>query len=238
MQVSARSAPWFGLRAMFAGALTLWCKPDLLITLEFCSGLGSVQRMGEQLSLVGVEGAPDPADGLFFAVLPDAAAAADISRLGQHQSRTHGLTGKPILAERLHVSVHNIGDYAGRPRGVVAAGCEAGAAVEMSSFDVAFDRVVSFGGRSGSHPFVLRGGEGVVGLLALHRHLGAALQKVGLWRRVKPQYEPHVTLLYDDRCVSEQTVDTVRWTVREFVLVHSLHGQGRYDFLGRWKLHG
>jgi RNA 2',3'-cyclic 3'-phosphodiesterase len=52
---------------------------------------------------------------------------------------------------------------------------------------------------------------------------------------VKPQYEPHVTLLYDDRCVAEQAVDTVRWTVREFVLVHSLHGQGRYVFLGRWK---
>jgi RNA 2',3'-cyclic 3'-phosphodiesterase len=29
-----------------------------------------------------------------------------------------------------------------------------------------------------------------------------------LWRWVKPQYEPHVTLLYDDRCVAEQAVDT------------------------------
>ncbi len=75
-----------------------------------------------------------------------------------------------------------------------------------------------------------------MGLLALHRHLGAALQKVGLWHWVKPQYEPHVTLLYDDRRVAEQAVDTVGWTVREFVLVHSLHGQGRYVFLGRWKL--
>jgi 2'-5' RNA ligase len=173
---------------------------------------------------------------LFFAVLPDEGAAADISRVGQHQSRAHGLTGKPILAERLHVSVHNIGDYAGRPRGIIAAGCEAASAVVMPSFEVAFDRVVSFGGRSGNQPFVLRGGDGVMGLLALHRHLGAALQKVGLWRWVKPQYEPHVTLLYDDRCVAEQAVDTVRWTVREFVLVHSLHGQGRYVFLGRWKL--
>jgi RNA 2',3'-cyclic 3'-phosphodiesterase len=194
--------------------------------------------MGEQLSLVGVEASPDPADGLFFAVLPEEAAAADILRLAQHQSWAHGLTGKPILTERLHVSLHNIGDYAGRPRGVVAAGCEAGAAVEMSSFDVAFDRVMSFGGRSGNHPFVLRGSDGVVGLLALHRHLGAALQKVGLWRWVRPQCEPHVTLLYDDRCVAEQAVDTVRWTVREFVLVHSLHGQGRYVIVGRWPLRG
>jgi len=31
----------------------------------------------------------------------------------------------------------------------------------------------------------LRGGDGVMGLLALHRRLGVALQKVGLWRWVK-----------------------------------------------------
>ena len=219
--------------------LTLRHPVDLLLFLEFCLGFGSggsARLVDGQLSFGEFGASPRPADGLFFAVLPEAAAAADISRLGQHQSRTHGLTGKPILAERLHVSVHKIGDYAGRPRGIVAAGCEAGAAVEMSSFDLAFDRVVSFGGRSGNRPFVLRGGDGVAGLLALHRHLGAALQKVGLWRWVKPQYEPHVTLLYDDRYVAEQAVDPVRWTVREFVLVHSLHGQGRYDFLGRWKL--
>jgi hypothetical protein len=56
--------------------------------------------MGEQLSLVGVEGSRQPADGLFFAVLPEEVAAADISRLAQHQSRAHGLKGEPILADR------------------------------------------------------------------------------------------------------------------------------------------
>jgi 2'-5' RNA ligase len=130
---------------------------------------------------------PQPADGLFFAALPAEFIAADISRLAQRQCQAHRLKGKPILAERLHVSLHNIGDYAGLPRGIVAAGREAAAAVAMPSFDVAFDRVVSFGGRSGNQPLVLRGGDGVVGLLALHRRLGAALQKVGLWRWVAAQ---------------------------------------------------
>jgi 2'-5' RNA ligase len=194
--------------------------------------------VGEQLSFVGVEASRQPADGLFFAVLPDEFTAADISRLVQRQCRAHGLKGKPILAERLHVSLHYVGDYAGLPRGIVAAGCEAAAAVAMSAFDVAFDRVVSFGGRSSNQPFVLRGGDGVMGLLALHRRLGVALQKVGLWRWVKLHYEPHLTLLYDDRCVAEQAIDTVSWTLREFVLVHSLHGQGRYVILGRWPLPG
>jgi 2'-5' RNA ligase len=108
----------------------------------------------------------------------------------------------------------------------------------MPLFDVAFDRTVSFSGRSGNQPFVLRGGDGVAGLMVLRERLGGALQKVGLWRWVKPQYEPHVTLLYDDRCVAEQAVDAVSWRVREFVLVHSLRGQRRYAALGRWPLCG
>lgn len=47
---------------------------------------------------------------------------------------------------------------------------------------------------------------------------------------------PHVTLLYDDRHVAEHAVDTIRWTVQEFVLVHSLVGQTLYIPLGRWPL--
>ena len=43
-----------------------------------------------------------------FAVFKDEVAPAEISRLAQRQSWAHGLTGKPILAERLHVSLHNI----------------------------------------------------------------------------------------------------------------------------------
>jgi RNA 2',3'-cyclic 3'-phosphodiesterase len=194
--------------------------------------------MGEQLSFVGLDASQHPADGLFFAVLPDEDAAAGISRLAQCQRRAQGLKGRPFLATRFHVSLHHVGDYAGLPRGVVAASCEAAAAVAMPLFDVAFDRTVSFSGRSGNQPFVLRGGDGVAGLMVLRERLGGALQKVGLWRWVKPQYEPHVTLLYDDRCVAEQAVDAVSWRVREFVLVHSLRGQRRYAALGRWPLCG
>jgi 2'-5' RNA ligase len=28
----------------------------------------------------------------------------------------------------------------------------------------------------------------------------------------------------------------VRWTVRDFVLVHSLRGKSQYNILGRWSL--
>jgi 2'-5' RNA ligase len=57
----------------------------------------------------------------------------------------------------------------------------------------------------------------------------------GLGRRERA-FVPHVTLLYDARNVTVQPVDPLGWTVREFVLVHSLLGQTRYRVLGRWTL--
>ena len=198
----------------------------------------SVRRMGEQLSFAGLDGSPAPADGVFFAAFPELKAATRAAQVARHLRAEHGLTGRSIAAERLHVSLRPVGNYAGLPRGIVAAACEAAAAVTMPVFEVAFDRVVSFSGRPGSQPLVLRGGDGVAGLMVLHQRLGMALGQVGLRCRVNPQYEPHVTLLYGAPCVVEQAIETVGWTVREFVLMHSLHGQTRYVQLGQWSLRG
>jgi hypothetical protein len=51
--------------------------------------------------------------------------------------------------------------------------------------------------------------------------------------RVHPISTLHVTLLYDKRVVDEQPI-----TVREFVLVRSLHGQTRHTDVARWQLRG
>lgn len=53
---------------------------------------------------------------------------------------------------------------------------------------------------------------------------------------MEPQYTPHISLLYDDQCMAEQAVETIGWTVREFVLVHSLLGQGQHVPLAHWPL--
>jgi len=52
---------------------------------------------------------------------------------------------------------------------------------------------------------------------------------------VKPQWTPHVTLLYDAQRIAENAIAPVTWTVRELVLVHSRRGEGRYVQLGRWR---
>jgi RNA 2',3'-cyclic 3'-phosphodiesterase len=191
--------------------------------------------MPEQLPLPGLEAAPQPTDRLFFAIVPDAATAARIARLAQRLRGLHGLRGRPLAADRLHVTLHFLGDHAGLPLQLVADASAAAASVAVPAFDVAFDRAASFL-RPRNAPLVLRGGDGLVALTALQRALGAALQAAGLLHAAAVRFTPHVTLLYDDRQVIDEPVDTIAWTVREFVLIDSLIGQGRHVPLARWSL--
>lgn len=181
---------------------------------------------------------PKLTDRLFFAIYPDAVSAARIARLAQTLRLEHGLNGSPFKTERLHVTLHFLGDFPGVPQDVVAVAAKAAAAVSMAPFEIAFDRASSFGSKPGGRPFVLRGGDGIAAVTSFHTALGALLEKTGLRCRPERQYTPHLTLLYDDRTVAEQVVETVHWTVREFVLVHSLLGRTQHTPLGRWQMHG
>jgi len=107
------------------------------------------------------------------------------------------------------------------------------AATVMQPFEIVFDRTMSFVGRPGNHPFVLCGSDGVAALTAFHQALGVAMERAGFKLR-KSHYTPHMTLLYGDRCIAEQIVEPVAWTVREVVLVRSLLGQKEYFPLARW----
>lgn len=175
---------------------------------------------------------------MFFGTFPDPTAATRAVRVGRTLCGERGLDGKPLATGRLHVSLHHVGHYAGLPRGIADAAREAASAVALPPFDVAFDRAMSFARGQGRLPFVLRGNAGVAGLMMLHHRLGTAMRMVGLRRWVKAQYTPHVTLAYGDRRIVEHAIEAVRWTVRDFVLVHSLHGRTEYVVLGRWPLRG
>jgi 2'-5' RNA ligase len=131
----------------------------------------------------------------------------------------------------------NIGDYAGLTSEAAAAIDEAMATITMSPFLVAFDEAKSFNGGH-KQPVVLVGDDGVAGLMLLQHELVAALDKAGIGQRKRRPYNPHVTLLYDDRRIPDQPVEAISWIVREVVLVCSLHGQGRHIPLARWRLRG
>jgi len=195
--------------------------------------------MAQQLLLPGFESPSPPKDGLFFALFPEAAAAEALGKLMSAQREQHGLKGKPFKNERFHVSLYDLGTYDALPDGIIHAAREAAAIIDMPPFDVAFNHVMSFAGGSRGRPLVVCGDDGLIGLRALHRHLGAALRKTGLKRFVaRLEFMPHVTLLYDRRCVLERSVEPITWTVREFVLVHSFRGETRYERKGAWPLRG
>ncbi len=196
--------------------------------------------MTDQLSFPGFETPPPSArtDRLFLGVFLDPDAARHGADLSWSLKKELNLTGRPLSPERLHVTLHHIDDYAGLPPGVVSAICDAAATVRAAPFEVTFDRVASFSGNPGNRPLVLRGGDGLAELVRFQRGLGAAIARTRVGRPVASQFTPHVTLLYDGIQVEERAVAPIRWTVREFVLVHSLIGQTRHVPLARWSLGG
>jgi RNA 2',3'-cyclic 3'-phosphodiesterase len=196
--------------------------------------------MPGQTSLPGFDPPPALTDSLFFAILPNALAASRISQIAEQLRSAHGLKGKTLRPDRFHVTLHHLGNYAGLPPDIVALAREVAASVAntMPPFELAFDRVESFSSTPRNRPLVLRGGDGLIALTAFQQALGTPLKTKAVRHWLKPGYTPHLTLLYDDQSVLLQTIETVAWTARELVLVHSMVGQGRHVHLGRWPLNG
>lgn len=174
-------------------------------------------------------------DHLFLAILPEPDAASCIFELGQLVSAKHGLRGKPIAKQRLHVTLASLGHYSGRPQPILAAADAAARTITAtaSPFEVGFHRAGSFAGRPGNRPFVLRDDGSNSALMVIQERL-----RVNLVGKGRSGFTPHVTLLYDEQLVPEEEVRPVRWKVSEIVLIHSFVGQSRYETIGRWRLRG
>jgi RNA 2',3'-cyclic 3'-phosphodiesterase len=198
--------------------------------------------VADQLSLFEIPEAPgpeDPTDNLFLAIVPDPDAAAVIARLALHLRVHHGLVGRPLAANRFHVSLHHLGTFAGVPPGLLTLADKAVAEIAAAthSFTIAFDRALSFSGKPGNHAFVLRMSTPNAALQQFRQDLGSACGRFG-FPRARSQFVPHVTLLYDARNVPEHAIEPISWNVTEFTLVRSLVGQSRHIPLARWSLTG
>lgn len=82
---------------------------------------------------------------LFFAVMADAPTAEHAARIADSLLRGGHAEGKPLARERLHVTLHHLGDYAGGlPPSLVSRASQATTRVQMDAFAVEFDRVGTF----------------------------------------------------------------------------------------------
>jgi 2'-5' RNA ligase len=160
---------------------------------------------------------------VFFALQPDAPAAAEARRLAIEL----GLTPSP----RPHVSLVGLGGDPGPPsRPWIDRVSAAASRVRAPAFLIELNTLSTFGAGA----VVLRGEDGVIGIHLLCEVICAALAGEGLGG--KPAAEPHLTIAWSRRLVPERRVAPVRWTARQLVLIDSHQGAGRHEVLATWPL--
>ena len=177
-------------------------------------------------------------DRVYFAALPDANAKAEIGLLGNRMRRDYRLADDPFDMNRLHVSLCFVGMHADITDAILTRARKAASGVRMRPFAVSFNCMTRFSKGIGKRPLVLIGDDGVGGLTALQLSLGAAMREAGFGARASAGYTPHVTLMYGRLPIDEQVIRPIGWTVRDFVLVRSLHGKRSHVELERWPLKG
>nr|WP_321574281.1 RNA 2',3'-cyclic phosphodiesterase [Paraburkholderia franconis] len=191
-----------------------------------------------QLTLPGFE-APQlaPKHRLLFVAMPDPDTAARIADMAGWLRSEMRVKARLLHTERLHITLHHLGDFARVPEVAVARACAAATSIDVPPFGLTLDRVSSFNGRQGHRPLVLTGSAGLDEMIDLQQGLGDALRGAGL-HDSRARFTPHVTLLYGAGRFDPRAIGPITWTVREFVLIRSWLGETPYDVKGRWPLRG
>jgi len=173
-----------------------------------------------------------PTHRLFFGIWPDDGAIGRLTRLMAQLRNDKIMPGRPVDADRLHVTLHHLGDFGDQvPPSLVPNASMAAATVKMQPFNVTFDRA---GGTRGQ--FLLRASNEPAALMEFRKILSAALIKAGLRDRVKTAFNPHVTLSYDFSDVPQWQIEPITWTVSQFFLIESLLGKHQHVIRGSWQI--
>lgn len=208
--------------------------------------MGDDRGMSAQLLLPGIDPPPRPLPrprgtkaprkaplphSLFFALLPDTQDAATIAALGERMNSQHALKGTVVEAQRLHVTLFDLGDHEQVPADKVAQALNAAAALRVPALDVVFEKSMSYA--KGALVLCADDEANVAALREFRQRLGEALADVGL----KPSraFTPHMTVAYARRKLEKHALEApVRWTTHSLVLIDSHVGEGVHEVLGRW----
>lgn len=178
---------------------------------------------------------PDNPDGvfmLFFAFRPPPPLDANIVKTAALLDKEHGVRGKPLRRDQLHISLHSVGGYRGLPPSEVAFVQRVGEAMSARAFDIVFDRTMTFGGNT---PRVLCVSEDSEQIQTFWRDLGIAIANAGRGVRAR-KFSPHMTVSYGGRSLGVQEIKPIHMTVTELFLVSSHYGEGVHEILGQWPL--
>ena len=166
---------------------------------------------------------------LFFALWPDARAAADLARLAIDLAPA--LQGKPVPREKIHLTLAFLGNQdADAARRAIGAGDAAVA----DGFGLELDHVGSFRGARVAWAGIAAP---PAGLLQLHAALRTELEARKLPLEERP-FAPHLTLVRKfARALPRAALPgTIGWSVEGFALVRSAPGTGSYSTVASWDL--
>ena len=177
-----------------------------------------------------------PLHRLFFALLPEAATAAEIARVAATVKAEKLVDGSWVHASKQHMTLHFIGDYPALPAEEIDKAKLAAATVKFRPFELVLDRVASFRGRR--PPCVLRVASGFdTALQVFWQVLRDALVAEGLDANLEKEFTPHLTLAYGDKPLAEpRPIEPIIWPVHQFFLIHNVIGPTPYAKLGPWPL--
>ncbi|HET6784092.1 MAG TPA: 2'-5' RNA ligase family protein [Pseudoxanthomonas sp.] len=186
-----------------------------------------------QDSLAGME-ARSETGSLFFCVFPEPTAREAIVAETDALRVEHSLIGPAIRPNRLHATLHYLGEHLMDRTDIVDAAATAASRVRHAPFEVTLARASSFSTRNDKHPCVLLCPEERPPIHGLWRELSNHLMAGGFGRYLKREFTPHVTVLYDTRVLTPHAIEPIRWQARDFALVRSR--QGEYEAIGSWPL--
>jgi len=181
--------------------------------------------------------APVRVHRLFFALFPDETARRAIARVAEDLRSQGRVGGRWIDPSRYHMTLNFLGDHAQLLQDVVDRAMAAAMTVEVPAFVMTLEYMASFHDRK--PPVVLRCADRVMPVHALRQALRSGLLRFDLDVAPEESFTPHITLSYSHGgMVEPAAIEPIEWTVREFVLVHSLAGRKDYRILARWALPG
>jgi 2'-5' RNA ligase len=173
---------------------------------------------------------------VYFAFKPEPEVIGQVVSVGNHLCARHGLTGS-VRPSVLHMTICAIGYFPMLPEERAQTAREVADRLVAKPFEMILNRVRTYPNGKEKPPLVAFA-DGGVSKVDLFRHaLIADLRRNG-FSFPKKLPDPHMTLFYDHRIVAEESIDPIRWVVRDFVLVHSIYGEGRHELLGQWPLSG
>lgn len=158
---------------------------------------------------------------LYFVTKPPPAQQAELERC----RAAHGIDGS-YGRERFHCTLVRLGDSRGMTSGVIGTIIRAAQSLIAEPFPITLDEI------DGN---LLKVRKGVRAAAAFQRALVQRLRASGV---VLPPHTfwLHLSLAYRGTSNGRAKIHPIGWLAEDFLLIRSIHGEGRHEEVGRWPL--